>query len=115
MAPIQTITSSPSQSMTIVLPDGSSFAMTITFVPLQSGWFITSLTYKSFTLQGFRISNSPNMLQQYRNQIPFGLACYSTADREPSLQYDFSSGNSVIYLMSAAEVTQYEDYLIGAT
>lgn len=113
MLQIDTISTDASQTQTLILPDGTSIQLTIQFVPLQLGWFITDLEYGSFTLNGFRITNSPNMLRQYRNQLPFGLACFSTGDREPSQQQDFSSQNSILYILSAAEVAAYEAFLSG--
>jgi hypothetical protein len=108
---IQQITSDPLQKQTLILPDGTSLSMTINFVPMQYGWFITSLVYGAFILNGLRITNSPNMLHQFKNQIPFGLACFSNQNREPSQQQDFSSGTSQLYLLSAAEVAQYTGLL----
>lgn len=108
---IQQITSDPVQRQTLILPDGTSLSMVIRFVPMQYGWFINSLIYQTFTLNGLRITNSPNMLQQFRNQIPFGLACFTTNNREPSQQQDFSSGTSKLFLLSAAEVASYNEML----
>ncbi len=108
---IQQVTNNPNQKQTLVLQDGTSLTMTIQFIPMQYGWFITELTYQNFTLQGLRIMVSPNMLHQFRNQIPFGLACFSAANREPSQQDDFSSGAATLYLLSAAEVQQYTEFL----
>jgi len=112
---IQQITSAASQSQQITLSDGTILTLQLQFIPIQQGWYITSLTYQSFTLSGFRISNSGNILHQYRNQIPFGIACFSNDQREPSLQQDFSSGNSNLYLLSAAETLAYAEYLLGNT
>lgn len=111
---IQQITNDPLQKQTLILPDGTQLTLTIYFVPLQLGWFITNLTYQSFVIQGLRITNSPNMLLQFQHQIPFGLACFSTQNREPSQQQDFSSGASQLYILSAAEVAQYQELLNGA-
>lgn len=108
---IPQITDAPLQTQTLVLADGSSLQMTIYFVPMQYGWFITELTYGSFTLNSLRITNNPNMLRQFKNQIPFGLACFSKADREPSQQADFLSGASKLYILSSNEVQEYEDFL----
>lgn len=113
MYEIQQITSDPYQKQTLVLPDGTTMQLTIYFVPMQYGWFITSLVYGTFAIQSLRITNNPNMLRQFKNKIPFGLACFSKNDREPSLQEDFSSGASVLYILSAAEVAQYEEFLSG--
>lgn len=108
---VQQITTAPYQQMTLILQDGTSLSMTIYFVPMQQAWFINNLTYKTFILNGLRITVSPNMLNQFRNQIPFGLACYSKNNREPSLQEDFSSGNCTLYLLSQEEVNQYAQLL----
>lgn len=112
---IEQITSDALQTQNLVLQNGSSVNLTIKFVPMQYGWFIPTLTYNTFTLNGLRIVNSPNMLHQYLNQIPFGLACYSTANREPSQQQDFSSGASKLYLLNEAETLFYLQYLQGLT
>lgn len=108
---IQQITTDPFQQQTLVLPDGTSLSLTLYFSPLQQGWFITNLTYKTFILNGLRVTVSPNMLNQFRHQIPFGLGCFSVANREPSLQQDFSSGNCKMYILTEAEVEEYAEFL----
>lgn len=113
---IQQITSDPFQRQTLILPDGSSLLMLIYFRPLQFGWFINEIVYKNFTLNGLRITVQPNMLRQFKNKIPFGLGCYANhSSREPTQQQDFSSGAFSLYLLSAAEVTAYENALTGVT
>lgn len=113
MYKIEKITNYPRQSMTVVISDGSSFFMEIYFIPMQQGWFITQLTYGDFEIKGLRITNNVNMLRNFRNKIPFGLACYSTANREPSLEDDFLSESSILYVLTEAEVLEVEDYLNG--
>ncbi len=113
MYKIQQVTADPLQKQKLILPDGTFLTLTIYYVPMQLGWFITELVYGDFVLNGFRICNSPNMLYQWRNKLPFGLACFSKENREPTQQQDFSSGNSVMYLLSAAEVELYAEYLSG--
>lgn len=111
MRQIQRITSDSNQTQTIALDDNSLFTFSIYYIDLQYGWFITSLSYGSFILQGIRICNSPNLLQQYRNQIPFGLACYTSEPREPTQQQDFSSGTSQLYVLNSSDVAQLTTYL----
>lgn len=110
---IQQVTSDYLQQQNISLPDGTTFFMELRFVPMQSGWFFNTIVYESFVLNGYRVCNSPNMLHQFKNQIPFGIACLSNEEREPSLQEDFSSGNSVLYLLNEEEVAQYTEFLVG--
>ena len=80
---------------------------------MQYAWFIEELSYGDFIVQGMRISNNLNILRQFKNQIPFGLACVSVNEREPMLQEDFNSGNSKLYILTSEEVEAYEDYLRG--
>lgn len=108
---IQQITSDALQQQTLVLPTGDTFLLQLYFRPMQYGWFINQLTYGDFQLQGLRISNNPNLLYQWRNKLPFGLACYSSSGREPSQQEDFSSGASKLYVLTAAEVRAYTEIL----
>lgn len=110
---IQQITDDPLQTKTIILADGTSFDFTMYFRPMQYGWFITTLTYQDFALTEMRISNNSNMLYQFKNLIPFGLACYSNESREPSQQQDFLSGASKLYLLDEADVEAYAEYLSG--
>lgn len=111
---IQQITSAPLQKQTLILPDGSSTSLTIAFYPQQYAWFITLLTYKTFTLQGLQITTSPNMLNQWKNSLTFGLGCTVAGNREPTQQQDFLSGAAQLFILSSAEVAQYARILGGA-
>lgn len=113
MFQIQNLTNDARQKQSLVLPDGSIITISIYFISSQLGWFITSLTYKEFTLTGVRITNSPDMLYQFRNKLPFGLACVSPSKREPTQQDDFASGASLLYILTQAEVEQFTEYLSG--
>lgn len=111
MLKVPQISNDPWQKQNLILPDGSLVGITVRFVPMQYGWFFDEITRNDFTLYGLRITNSPNMLHQFRNKIPFGIACYSQQNREPSQQDDFISGASTLYLLSEEEVAEYTAYL----
>lgn len=113
MFKIEQVTDYPLQTQTIVIPDGSSFQITIRFVSMQFGWFINRISYGTFELNGLRITNSPNMLYQFQNQIPFGLACFSQSSREPSLAQDFLTEYSELYVLDQADVELYQGILNG--
>lgn len=110
---IQRVTADPLQSQTLVLDDGTTFAIEMYYRQSQQGWFFNSIVYGDFEVQGIRITNNVNMLNQFRNLIPFGLACISTDNREPSLQEDFLSGASKLYVLTSAEVAEFASYLNG--
>lgn len=115
MLQINQITDDPLQQQALTLPDGTIVYLTLYYLPRQLGWFITSLTYGTFQLNGLRIINSPNMLHQFRNQIPFGLACFTSGNREPTQIEDFNQQNSILYILTSTEVNQYVEYLNGIT
>ena len=112
MNQILQISDDPVQRKKIILPDGSSMSLLLKFVPMQYGWFIDELVYGSFTIQGIRVCNSFNILHQFKNKIPFGIACITTG-REPTHREDFSSGTSKLYIISSSEVKQYAGFLSG--
>lgn len=115
MFEINQITSEPLQTQVLTLYDGTLLNMTLYYVPRQLGWFITNLTIGNFTLQGVRITTSPNILYQWKDLLNFGLACFSTQNREPTQQQDFSSGASALYILTASEVQQYSEFLSGSS
>ena len=111
MFKVNQITNDPLQNQTLILSDGTTLVMDLYFQPQQQGWFINSLEYGSFLVKGLRVVNSFNLLHQFKNKIPFGLACLSDKDLEPMQINDFSSGNSILYILSTEEVRQYAEYL----
>lgn len=108
---IQNIAAAPYQKQSVILPSGAAVNFTLYFRSMQQGWFLENISYGTFSLNGVRITNSPNILNQWRNEIPFGLACYSTNNREPGLLQDFSSSASILYILSQDEVDAYTEYL----
>lgn len=108
---LQHVTADPFQKQTFILEDGTTFSLELAFKPLQQGWFITELIYGDFTLRGVRVVVSPNMLNQFCNIIPFGIACFSVGNREPSLVEDFLSQAAQLYVLNAEEVAAYTEYL----
>lgn len=113
MYQIQTITTDALQVQNFTLADGTQLTITFYFRPRQYGWFINNLTYGSFLLNGLRMTNSPNMLRQFKNQIPFGLACITNGLREPTQQADFASGAAKLYILSSSEVEAYEEFVLN--
>lgn len=108
---VNTITDDAAQIQSLILFDGSSLLLKLRFSSMQYAWNIENLTYGNFVINNLRITNSPNMLQQFIGQIPFGLGCLSIDNREPSLIEDFSSGNSSLYILDTDEVEEYTQLL----
>lgn len=110
---IQQITSDAKQKQTFVLPDGTTFDLELSYKTQQIGWFITKLTYLDFTLENMRICTSPNILHQFRNQLPFGIGCFVTDNDEPTQQQDFSSGRASLLLLTQEEVLEFYEVVSG--
>lgn len=108
---IQQITTSPSQELSLILYNGNILTLTLYYSNQQQGWFFNNITYGTFILNGTRITVSPNMLNQYRNQIPFGIGCFTTLLREPTQQQDFSSNNFNLYILDQTEIDEYATLL----
>lgn len=113
MRKINGITEDPKQILSVPLDDGSTFEMTLSFMPRRSSWYIVSLTHLDFKLNGYRIYNSPNILHQFRNLIPFGIGCFSVGDREPMLLEDFGQGSSELYVLDSEETERYWKFISG--
>lgn len=110
MLPIQDLSTEARQKMDLVLGDGSIAQMLIEYKPQQYGWFITSLSYESVVIKGLRIVTGPNMLYQWKNVLPFGLACFVTANREPTQQEDFAQSAAQLFLLTQEEMAVLDEY-----
>ena len=112
---IKNLTANAKQSQTLVLPDGSKLVITLEYKASQNGWFYTEISNskQNLTVKGMRIVNNPNALRQFKNIINFGLACYTSGNREPTNIQDFASGASQLFVLTQSEVLEYETFLMG--
>lgn len=110
MNAIQQITADPYQTQTVNLLDGTKFSFTLRFIPMQYAWVFTNLTYNSFVINGLKITNNLNILNQYRKRIPFGIQCISSSQREPTQQLDFTTGATILYVLRSDEVQSIAEF-----
>lgn len=110
---IPNITSDVVQIQNVTIYDGSVINFQLRWSYSNLSWFFDYFIWNSFTLQGFQITNQPNMFRPWKNILTFGIACVSTNSREPQLQSDFAQGNSNLYVLTASEVEVYEAILSG--
>lgn len=101
------ITSQPKQQMTLVLDDGSSVYLYIEYREQQAGWF-ANFTRGSWTLNGLRLTASPNLLQKWRNLLPFGLAILTQSNVELLDLMDFVDGTATVYQLNTTDVAAVE-------
>lgn len=86
--------------------EGYTVEIVLRYYPYVSFWIADiKCEEESFEVKGVRISNSPNILECYKNKITFGLSCISQNNNvDPVFINDFSSGNSALYLLNSSEV-----------
>jgi len=113
MLRLNEITDEAKQKRTVILPSGETFILQIDYLPQQYGWIIRELIYEEVTIRNLRIVNSLNLLHQFRNLLPFGIACISDDDIEPYHAENFLLEASKLYVLTEEEVEQYGSFLRG--
>ena len=105
------LTDQPNQEFPITLPDGTTATLDLEFWPQQLGWYY-NLTWDgqtpAFGLNGQYLAASPNLLRQWRNVIPFGIAITTLDGQDPTNQEDFVNGNCTLLLLNASDVGMVE-------
>lgn len=112
MRQIKEITSEPRQRHTITVTDQDPFTMLLEYRESQYGWFI-SITWGDRGIHNLRVTESENILRQWRNVIPFGLMVLTTTNQDPLMADDFSLGNASMYVLEADEVDTVEGDMYG--
>lgn len=107
---IESINSNPRQNLAVVLDDGSKITLTIHYSTNQRGWYY-EISYGDKILNNRRIVTSPNMLRQFRNILPFGLACSTKDGYEPVFIDDFNNERASLYILNEEDVISVEEFL----
>lgn len=107
MTIVSGITSQPKQQLSLVLDDGSTVTVLMQYKPQQIGWF-ADFVWGTWTANGVRLTSSPNLLRQYRQILPFGLAIIMANNVDPLNVTDFSAGTATVFLLNAADVLAVE-------
>lgn len=106
MQQLDNITNEPRQKFTILLEeDSSSIVLNLTYKPTQLGWFI-DVEYEplGFAVYGLRLTSNLNLLNQWRNILPFGLRCVGADAQDPLSLQDFLVGRAELSVLSKEEV-----------
>jgi len=111
MLKITEINDDPKQLIYLVIDGYEKAKLTLEFKPNQYAWFY-SLEWQDFSTFNEQISNSPNILRQYRKILPFGLLIATDGGQDP-MSVDAFTTTSGIYLLSADEINQIEADIYG--
>lgn len=113
MNQIDNLSDDANQLTRVALPDGSLVSLALVYRPATQRWTV-SVTRNDFTVNNVNLCVHPNILRQWRNLIPFGLACVTTDSGDPVLIDDFTSGRATLYILTQADVTEVELNIFGA-
>lgn len=106
MKQILSLTDQPKQQFNISVPGYDVATIYMEYKPLQYAWFM-NLTWGTFILKNERISNSPNLLRQWQDIIPFGIMIAGVDDADPVLQESWV-GYNTFWIIDSTEFTDVE-------
>lgn len=104
---INSLTDDPMQQFVLDGIPGVQINATLRFMPRIQNW-IMGITWNDFIAQGIPVLCGPNILRQWRNIIPFGIACTNINQLDPYTLNDFSGGNSSLYLLDSSDIGEVE-------
>jgi hypothetical protein len=89
---------------------GGQAEITLIYGPTIRMWF-ANVKYGTCTINGIRLVNSVNILHQYRNICPFGIAVIPKDEAEPFLINDFSTNRIQLGILTREDVLLYQGLL----
>lgn len=111
MLKILTIDAEYKQNIQQILPNKEQYDLTLTFQetigdPGKGNWFI-DINYKNTVkVYNRRICANINLLNDYKNILPYGLFVYCKNDIEPWFLNSFSLGLTELYIASYDELLE---------
>lgn len=105
---LDTISNDAKQKHTILLEkDNTPVVVKLVFKPTQLGWFLdVEYETKDFAVYGMRVTTNTNILNQWRNILPFGIVCYCEDYQEPLSVEDFMVGRAHLAILNEDEVKE---------
>jgi hypothetical protein len=106
MQTLDTISNDAKQKHTILLEkDNTPIVIQLTYKPTQIGWFLdVEYDTKNFAVYGLRVTTNLNILNQWRNVLPFGIICYCEDNQDPLSVEDFLVGRAHLAILNEDEV-----------
>ncbi len=111
---INNLTNFADQVTTLQLPDGSEAALELIYNGATERWTM-NVTYApaNFAVNGVGLCCSPNMLRQWQNILPFGIACVTADQTDPVDVNDFYTGRVALYLLTQADIASINMTIYG--
>lgn len=112
MQQLNNLTDAADQYMTITLEDASVLQLEIIYRPGIQRW-TANINHPLLVMNGYNLALGPNILRQWRNTIPFGIAVTSLNGLDPMNQEDFADGNCQISILDSGEVATVEREILA--
>lgn len=109
---VDNLTKAANQQTTLLLPDGTAASVTLLFHGATERWTM-NVTYGTRTVNGIGVAFHANILRQWKNTLPFGIACITSDQTDPFLADDFLTGRANLYLLSPADILLVEMAVFG--
>lgn len=105
---LDTISNDAKQKHTILLEkDSTPIVIRLVYKPTQIGWFMdVEYDTKNFAVYGLRVTTNSNILNQYRNIVPFGIICYCNDNQDPLSIDDFLVERAHLAVLDEDEVQE---------
>lgn len=107
MTLVDNLTNFALQQTVLILEDGTTATLTITYNAATERW-VMDLSYNNTTINGLGLCTYPNIIRQWKNVLPFGIAIVTADQTDPFDINDFADGRAKMYLLNAADVKQVE-------
>lgn len=104
---IDKLTDTPIQTFIVPLETREQVQFKMYFSPTQLSWYF-DFTYNDSEYNGHKLVLGRNILRNYKNIIPFGLAVQAEKGIEPYKIDDFSSGRVKLYILEETDVLEIE-------
>lgn len=102
---IANLTNFADQLTGLQLPDGTQVTMELIYQGATERWQM-NVAYPTlnFVASGLSVCCYPNLLRQWQEILPFGIACVTPDQTDPFDINDFASGRAVLYLLTPADI-----------
>lgn len=113
MRQLENVNSEPKQVFEIILDDNSIVEFSLEYIDTSQSW-LYSLSWNGVTVNNRRLVASPNILNAFKNFIPFGLAIIGVDALDPSNLEDFESERFSIFILNEEDLQFVDDKIDGA-
>jgi len=108
MQELTELTNEANQEHIVKVITGELFTLQLFYLHRSESWY-ANIIYNDVVLNGIKINQSINVLRQYKNILPFGIACYSDYNTDPFLLEDFAQDNYFLSILTSNEVVELEN------